>query len=140
MKYQSIAFDDVIDNLCRYRYSRRQTIRGSTTSNCRLTTIDGLQGKSIQDSFEKNAGEALVKGGAVRAVGEILSDIDIEIGGEFETPEWIEKAGDVIVEAGTEIESFVEPVVKPAYEAVKKAGDVVEPVAKAYCRSSARKS
>ena len=93
------------------------------------TTIDGLEGKSIQDSLEKNAGKALVKGGA-DAVGEMLSDIDIEIGGDFETPEWLEKAGDVVVAAGTAIGDVVEPVVKPIYEGVKAAGDVVEPVAK----------
>ena len=93
------------------------------------TTIDGLEGKSIQDSLEKNAGKALVKGGA-EAVGEILSDIDIEIGGEFETPEWLEKAGDVVVATGTAIGNAVEPIVKPVYEGVKAAGDVVEPVAK----------
>lgn len=93
------------------------------------TTIDGLKGKSIQDSFEENAGKALVKGGA-DAVGEILSDIDIEIGGNFETPEWLEKAGDVVVATGTAIGNAVEPVVKPVYEGVKAVGDVVEPVAK----------
>ena len=93
------------------------------------TTIDGLEGKSIQDSFEENAGKALVKGGA-DAVGEILSDIDIEIGGEFETPEWLEKAGDVVVATGTAIGNAVEPIVKPVYEGVKAVGDVVEPVAK----------
>jgi hypothetical protein len=93
------------------------------------TTIDGLEGKSIQDSLEKNAGKALVKGGA-DAIGEMLSDIDIEIGGNFETPEWLEKAGDVVVAAGTAIGNAVEPVVKPIYEGVKAAGDVVEPIAK----------
>jgi len=93
------------------------------------TTIDGLEGKSIQDSFEKNAGKALVKVGA-DAVGEILSDIDIEIDGEFETPEWLEKAGDVVLATGTAIGNAVEPIVKPVYEGVKAVGDVVEPVAK----------
>lgn len=92
------------------------------------TTRDVLQGKSAQDSLEKNAGKALVKGG-VEAVGDILKEIDIEMG-DFETPKWLEQAGDVVVAAGTAIGSFVEPVVKPVYEAVKKAGDVVEPVAK----------
>jgi len=90
------------------------------------TTIDGLEGKSIQDSLEKNAGKALVKGGA-DAVGEILSDIDIEMG---ETPEWLKTAGDVAVATGKAIGDFVEPVVKPVYEGIKAAGDVVEPVAK----------
>lgn len=81
------------------------------------TTMDGLEGKSIEESFKKNAGDALVKGGA-EAVGEILSDIDIEMG-DFETPEWIKEAGD-----------FIEPIVKPVYEGVKAVGDVVEPIAK----------
>lgn len=89
------------------------------------TTIDGLQGKSIQDSFEKNAGKALVKGGA-DAVGEILSDIDIEIGGEFETPEWLEKAGDVVVATGKAIGDFVEPVTKEVVDIAQKGVDVVQ--------------
>lgn len=93
------------------------------------TTIDGLEGKSIQDSFEKNAGKALVKEGA-EAVKDIITDIDFEIGGEFEIPEWVEKAGDVIVATGTAIGNAVEPIVKPVYEGVKAVGDVVEPVAK----------
>ena len=87
------------------------------------TTIDGLKGKSIQDSFEKNAGEALVKEGG-EAVKEILSDIDIGIGGEFETPEWLEKVGDVVVQAGTAIGNAVEPVVKPVVDAVQEGRDV----------------
>ncbi|MDB4416997.1 hypothetical protein N9232_00470 [Akkermansiaceae bacterium] len=89
------------------------------------TTIDGLEGKSIQDSFEKNAGKALVKEGA-EAVKDIITDVDSEIGGEYEIPEWVKKAGDVIVATGTAIGNAVEPV----YEVVKTAGDVVEPVAK----------
>lgn len=92
------------------------------------TTQDVLQGKSAQDSFEKNAGKALVKGG-VEAVGDIIEQIDVEMG-DFETPEWVEKAGDVVVAAGTAIADFVEPVVEPIYQGVKAAGDVVEPIVK----------
>ena len=43
------------------------------------TTKDVLQGKSARDSLEKNAGEALVKGG-LEAVGDILEQVDIEMG------------------------------------------------------------
>ena len=123
-----IAFDDVIET---YADIGIPVDKLSETQQKVIvdTTIDGLQGKSVQDSLEKNAGKALVKGGA-DAVGEMLSDIDIEIGDNFETPEWLEQTGDVIVAAGTAIGNAVEPVVKPIYEGVKAAGDVVEPVAK----------
>lgn len=127
-KLSDVAFDDVIETyidmgipIDKLSEVQQQVIVD--------TTLDGLEGKSIKDSFEENAGKALVKGGA-DAVGEILSDIDIEIGGNFETPEWLEKAGDVVVATGTAIGDVIEPIVEPVYEGIKAVGDVVEPVAK----------
>ena len=127
-KISDIAFDDVIETYVDMGVpvDKLSEVQQKVIVD---TTIDGIQGKSIQDSFEKNAGKALVKGGA-DAVGEILSDIDIEMGGEFETPEWLKTAGDVVVATGKAIGDAVEPVVKPVYEGIKAAGDVVEPVAK----------
>ena len=127
-KVSDIAFDDVIETYVDFGVpiDKLSEVQQKVIVD---TTIDGLRGKSIQDSLEENAGKALVKGG-VDAIGEILSDIDIEIDGEFQTPEWLEKAGDVVVATGTAIGNAVEPIVKPVYEGVKAVGDVVEPVAK----------
>jgi len=88
------------------------------------TTLDGLEGKSVEESFKKNAGDAIVAG-VGDTVGDVLSDIGNQIG-EIETPEWLEKAGDAVVATGTAIGNAVEPIVKPVYEGVKAVGDVVE--------------
>jgi len=88
------------------------------------TTLDGLAGKSVEESFKKNAGDAIVAG-VGDTVGGVLSDIGNQIG-EIETPEWLEKAGDVVVATGQAVGDFIEPIVKPVYEGVKAVGDVVE--------------